>query len=118
MRRRPRTTAWAVRTGIAPRRLPAGEEPRRDPKVLFQIALVGARIEPFDGDHRAALDTIRGFAGTLAASPGVEHVEVVKFPLDLSPERTLSGDAGTPAGAAEFEIRVMLRGAAPDGAEG
>ena len=96
---------------------PAGEEPRRDPKVLFQIALVGARIEPFDGDHRAALDTIRGFAGTLAASPGVEHVEVVKFPLDLSPERTLSGDAGTPAGAAEFEIRVMLRGAVPDGAE-
>ena len=97
----------------------AGEEPGRlDPEALFPIALVGARIEPFDGDHRAALDTIRGFAGTLAASPDVERVEVVKLPLDLDPERTLSGEAGTPAGAAEFEIRVALRGAVSDGAEG
>ena len=96
----------------------AGGEPRRDPGARLRIALVGARIEPFDGDHRAALDTIRGFAGTLAALPGVEHVEVVKLPLDLSPERTLSGEAGTSAGAAEFEIRVALRGAVPDGAEG
>ena len=96
----------------------AGGEPRRDPETRLRIALVGARIEPFDGDHRAALGTIRGFAGTLAASPGVEHVEVVKLPLDLSPERTLSGEAGTSAGVAEFEIRVALRGAVPDGAEG
>lgn len=96
----------------------AGGEPRRDPEARFRIALVGARIEPFDGDHRAAFDTIRRFAGTLAASPGVEHVEVVKLPLDPSPERTLSGEAGAPAGAAEFEIRMALRGAVPDGAEG
>ena len=89
----------------------AGEEPRRDPEALFRIGLVRARIEPFDGDYRAAIETVRGFAGALAASPGVEHVRVTRFPLDLSPERTLSGDTETPAEAAEFEIRVALRGA-------
>ena len=88
---------------------PAGEEPRRGPGGPFQTALVSARIEPFDGDYRAAIDTVRGFAGALAALPGVEHVRVTRLPLDLSPERTLSGEAGTPAGAAEFEIRVALR---------
>ena len=96
---------------------PAGEEPRNGPKALFQIALVRARIEPFDGDYRAAIDTVRRFAGALAAPPGVEHVRVLTLPLDLSPERTLTGDAETTAEVAAFEIRVALRAAVSEGAE-
>ena len=96
---------------------PSGEEPRRDSKALFQIALVSARIEPFDGDYRAAIDTVRQFAGALAVSPGIEHVRVLSLPLDLSSEQTLTGDAETTAEAAAFEIRVTLRIAVSGAAE-
>ena len=90
----------------------AGGEPRREPEVPFRIGLVSARIEPFDGDYRAAVDTVRELAGVLAASPGVEHVRVTRPPLDLSSGQTLSGDTGTSAETAEFELRVALRGPA------
>ena len=96
---------------------PSGAEPRRDSKALFQIALVSAGIEPFDGDYRAAIDTVRRFAGALAVSPGIEHVRVLSLPLDLSSEQTLTGDAETTAEAAAFEIRVTLRIAVSGAAE-
>ena len=95
----------------------AGEARRRDPGVLFQLALVGARIEPFDGDYRVAIATIRQFAGALAAAPGVEHVRVRSLPLDLSSERSVSGDTESGDGEATFEVRVALRVAVPGRAE-
>lgn len=88
----------------------ADGKPRRAPEVPFRIGLVSARIEPFDGDYRAAVDTVRELAGVLAASPGVERVRVTRLPLDLGSGQTLSGDVGTSAETAEFEIRVALRG--------
>ena len=96
---------------------PSGGAPRRDRNVLFHLALVSARIEPFDGDYRAAIDTIHRFAGALAAPPGVEHVRVLALPLNLSSHRTLTGEADAAAGAATFEIRIALRMAVPDGTE-
>ena len=93
------------------------EAARRDPGVLFQLALVSARIEPFDGDYRAAIDTVHRFADALGTRPGVEHVRVLALPLDLGSHRTLTGDAEAPAGAATFEIRVALRMAISDGTE-
>ena len=101
---------------VAPR--PAGEAPRHDPGALFQMARVSARIEPFDGDYRAAIDTVRRLAEALAAPAGIEHVRVLTLPLDLSPEQTLSGDAETTAETAAFEIRVALRVAVPGGSDG
>ena len=100
---------------IAPR--PRDEERRRDPESLFQIARISARIEPFDGDYRAAIDTVRRFAAALAAPAGVEHVRILTLPLELSSEHSLSGAAGATPEAAEFEIRVALRAAVPGGAE-
>ena len=99
-----------------PRR--AGEETRRHPGFLFQIAHVSARIEPFAGDYRAAIDTVRRLAQALAAPSGVEHVRVLALPLDLSPEQTLTGDAETTAETAAFEIRVALRVTVPGGSDG
>ena len=85
------------------------DEPLRDPGLLFQVARLGARIEPFDGDYRSAIDTVRRFAGALAALPGVEHVRIMVLPLELSSEHALSGAAGAPSEAAEFEVRIVLR---------
>ena len=90
---------------------PTGEAPRRDPDILFRIVRVSARIEPFDGDYRAAIGTVRQFAAALAAPPGVEHVRIVSLPLELGSEHALAGDAGSTSGEAAFEIRVTLRAA-------
>ena len=97
--------------------LAPGEELRSSPGVMFQAAHLSARIEPFDGDYRAAIGTIRRFAGALAASPGVGRVRVLSLPLELSPEQTLTGDAEAVAETAAFEVRVVSRAAAPTGAE-
>ena len=96
---------------------PSREESRRDSEFLFQVARVSARMEPFDGDYRAAIDTIRRFAAVLAAPPGVEHVRILTLPLELSSEQTLTGAAETTSEAAVFEIRVTLRVTVAGGAE-
>ena len=96
---------------------PVGGEPRRDPDILFQIARVSARIEPFDGDYRAAIDTVRRFAAVLAAPVGVEHVRVLTLPLELGSGHTLTGAAETDAETADFVVRVTLRVTVPGAAE-
>ena len=102
-------------TRIVPR--PRGEAPRGNPEPLFQIVRISARIEPFDGDYRAAIGTVRRFAAALAAPAGVEHVRILTLPLELSSEQALSGVAGATPEAAEFAIRVALRTAVPGGTE-
>ena len=94
----------------------SGEAPRRDRGIMFQVAHVSARIEPFTGDYRAAIDTVRGLAAALAASSGVEHVRIPSLPLELGSEHALAGDAGTTSGDAAFEIRVTLRATVPGAA--
>ena len=96
---------------------PSGVEPRPDPGPLFQATRFGARIEPFDGDYRGAIDTIRRFADALAAHPGVEHVRILSLPLELGSEHALTGAAGTTGEDAAFEMRVTLRADVSGGAE-
>ena len=96
---------------------PAGVKPRPDPGPLFQAARFGARIEPFDGDYRGAIDTIRRFADALAAHPDVEHVRILSLPLELGSEHALTGAAETTGEDAAFEIRVTLRADGSGGAE-
>lgn len=96
---------------------PSGDKTRRDPRLLFHAARFGARIEPFDGDYRGAIDTIRRFADALAAHPGVEHVRILSLPLELGSEHALTGAAGTTGVDAAFEMRVTLRADTPGGAE-
>lgn len=88
---------------------PSGEETRRDPRLLFHAARFGARIEPFDGDYRGAIDTVRRLADALVAHPGVEHVRILSLPLELGSEHALTGAAETTGEAAAFEMRVTLR---------
>jgi len=96
---------------------PSGVEPRPDPGPLFQATRFGARIEPFDGDYRGAIGTIRRFADALAAHPGVEHVRILSLPLELGSEHALTGAAGTTGEDAAFEMRVTLRADVSGGAE-
>ena len=96
---------------------PSGDEPGRDPWLLFQAARFSARIEPFDGDYRGAIDTVRRLADALAAQPGVEHVRILSLPLELGSEHALTGAAGTTGEDAAFEMRVTMRADVSGGAE-
>ena len=59
--------------------------------VLYQIAEVSGRIDPFSGDYREALDMVSAFADSLRNLPEVLDVQVVSLPLDIGigiqPER-------------------------------
>lgn len=97
-------------------RLSSGE-PGRYSGLLFHAARFSARIEPFNGDYRGAIDTVRRLADALAAQPGVEHVRILSLPLELGSEHALTGAAETTGEDAAFEMRVTLRADIPGAAE-
>ena len=92
-------------------------EPGRYSGLLFHAARFSARIEPFDGDYRGAIDTVRRLADALAAHPGVEHVRILSLPLELGSEHALTGAAETTGEDAAFEMRVTLRADIPGAGE-
>jgi len=80
--------------------------------ALLATGLVSGEVSPFDGNYRAAVDTIRLFAERLRASPEVEEVRVVKYPLDDSSQQVLAGSTSTRSerkAAALFELAVQMR---------
>jgi len=85
---------------------PPGTERRR------QSAYIEAEIRPFGGDYRTALDTISRFAESLRQDPAVAQVNVVALPLNVSPNRALSGstseDVRRPT-AAPLRLHLVLQ---------
>lgn len=78
----------------------------------LQSGLVEGELRPFDGDYRAANESINGFAAALSQQPGVEEVRVIKAPLNVSPSLALSGDtkdSNAPPGKAEFRLLLVLK---------
>ena len=78
------------------------------PGTRFGVTALRGRVEPFDGDYRAALDAINNFRDTLASYDGVREVRAVSLPLDLSSERRLRGTTEQPADLAPFELRLVV----------
>lgn len=78
-----------------------------------ESAYLSGEIRPFNGDYRAAIETINGLAARLRADPAVAEVRTTKMPLNVSPTAALSGntlDASRPQrGTAEFELSVVLK---------
>lgn len=84
---------------------------------LRQAGRIEAEIQPFNGDYRLAVGTIRAFAETLKRHPAVADVRILKMPLDDSSKQNLSGSTATRAEntvGAQFEVVFVLRdGGAP-----
>lgn len=77
-----------------------------------QSGLLTGEIRPFHGDFRAAIASINAFAGRLARDPSIAQVKVVKWPLNVNPELTLSGDtreAVEHSGNAEFHLEIAFK---------
>jgi hypothetical protein len=77
-----------------------------------QSGIVEGEVRPFRGDYRAAIDAINRFADSLSELPQVNEVRVVKLPLNISPDLSLSGnttDSREQAGKAEFKLMLTLK---------
>jgi hypothetical protein len=79
---------------------------------LHEVGLIVGEIQPFSGDYRTAVATIRDFADRLRKNPAVADVKIVKLPLDENSRQTLSGSTATRTEqqtSAQFEINVTLQ---------
>ncbi len=76
----------------------------------YQIALVGGRVEPFDGDYRRALGEVNRFAESLRAQAAVHSVSVLELPLDVTPDGRVEGSAAATQERREarFAIKVVV----------
>ena len=80
------------------------------PAKTAQILLVEGAIVPFDGDYRAAINTVAALAARLNSYPGV-HAEILVQPLDTRPTVKLDSVAGAVNSTAQalFTIRATWK---------
>ena len=103
---RPETGAGAARPAAAPATTPGTQG-------LRQSGIVSGEIRPFQGDYRAAIESVNRVAERLSRDPAVADVKVIKLPLNVNSELALTGntrDAAEQSGIADFKIAVILKG--------
>ena len=96
----------ATAVAPVPQVVPAAAEQAR--YRFYQIAVVDARLEPFNGNYREAIATINSFAETLRAMESVYDVQIKSLPLDISSTANLQGSAAAEQRNAAFSMRVVL----------
>jgi hypothetical protein len=79
--------------------------------VQVQIGIVRAEVRPFDGDYRAAIEAIRGFAAKIASHEKVAEVVATRLPLEVRSDTGLSGNTGISEKkeSAPFELAVIFK---------
>ncbi len=75
---------------------------------LYQVSMVTAYVEPFDGDFRAAIALINEFAASLRGDESAYAVRILSLPLDISPASSLHGDVGATTESASFTMRIVV----------
>ncbi len=78
--------------------------------LFYQIADIEGHIAPFDGDYRAALALIDGFAEALRKSGRAYKVDVIRRPLNIDSSGSLQGAAEDRLDATNsgFAVRLVL----------
>jgi hypothetical protein len=74
----------------------------------YQIAMIEAHMEPFEGNYRQAIDTVDRFAETLRNNKIVYDVNVISFPLDISSNVSLGGDTRSVGKEAKFTLQAII----------
>ncbi len=78
-------------------------------KGFFEIASVEAEFLNFDGNYRYVLSAVDDLEKSMSESGNYFSVEVTKRPLDIEPEKRLSGDAGVLRGNLQIKAELGLR---------
>ena len=76
------------------------------PPRCCQARLEG-RIEPFDGDFRAAMAVINRFADDLRGQSATHSIRLLALPLNLSPDADLQGDTRGLKDEARFTMDIV-----------
>ncbi|HUO43847.1 MAG TPA: hypothetical protein VMT94_02910 [Burkholderiales bacterium] len=78
-----------------------------------QSGIIEGEVRPFQGDYRAAIETINRFVAALSQQPEVAQVKIVHLPLNISPDLSLSGNTSNDnreqTGKAEFKLLIILK---------
>lgn len=74
----------------------------------YQIAVVNAHLEPFDGDFRKAIDTINSFVEAMKSGSAVHSVKLISLPLDISSSANLTGGTSAVEEEANFSIGLVV----------
>ena len=75
--------------------------------AVYHVALLEGRIEPFNGNFREAMTTVRRLAEDLRVRGNVTDVTIVSLPLDISSGAALQGNTRSLQHRAEFILRVV-----------
>ena len=88
-----------------------------NPALWKQTGYIDAEIRPFNGDYRAATDSVNRFAKRLKKIPGIEEVNIIRLPLNADSSATLTGHTQESTrmanGLAQFQLKITLKGEAP-----
>ncbi len=88
-----------------------------DPTVLYEVAFINGQIKMFNGDYRAALESVNHLAELLKADTSVENVEILQAPVNVSSYTALQGSTNDEKAAlqaaAMFKLRVILKREVP-----
>ncbi|MEX2480821.1 MAG: hypothetical protein WD928_08170 [Gammaproteobacteria bacterium] len=98
-------------SGLAPQ----GE--RAAAPLHYQIAELDARLTPFDGDYRRAIEAIDDFTAALVARPGVTAVEVLQYPLDVRSSASVSGSTSELRDRLNATFKLKLTVGVRDGSQ-
>ncbi len=74
------------------------------PKIILSLT---AKIEPFDGNYRAALMLIDRFTEQMKVSPAIAQVTAEKLPVDLDASREITGSADNKDLPGEFVLKII-----------
>ena len=75
--------------------------------AVYDVALLEGRIEPFNGNFREAMSTVKRLAEDLRDRENVHDVRIVSLPLDISSGAALQGNIQSLQQRAEFTLRVV-----------
>ncbi|WP_334108914.1 hypothetical protein [Methylobacillus sp.] len=80
---------------------------------MYQIGFVTGEIRGFNGDYRAALETVQQFAEALKVNPTMLEVAVVQQPVNVSSYSSLQGSTSDARAAqnekAVFKLKLVLK---------
>lgn len=107
------TTDINSKDDIAQPQTSATQGPSESTGTLYEIGFLDGEIRNFQGDYRAALDSVNRLADRMRKDPEVEQVQVVQQPVNVSSQTNLQGStldaAAQQMPAAQFKLRIILK---------
>lgn len=81
--------------------------------TLYETGFLDGEIRNFQGDYRAALNSVNRLADLMRKDPRVGQVQVVQQPVNVSSQTSLQGStldaAAQQMPAAQFKLKVILK---------